>query len=869
MSPLWPFVGRQAELHLIHDAMNSENCIVLAGPAGVGKTRLGYEAIAGADQCRFWSVWTAAMPATTPIPLGPFAPLLPARSPTHPLGRPRDAIEEILGRCGTRKLALGVADAHLLDEVSAALVYHLARTGRAFVLVSLRSRHPAPDSIRALWKDGLASRIEVEPLSAAAVHAVLVAALGSQVDELTSRRLWRATRGNLLLLRELVGAGIEQGALSHVAGVWRWNGPWVTTPQLVELIGDRIGRLNQREQQVLELVAYGEPLGADVLISLTDRHTVEDMEARDLLCARQDGRRVDVRLGHPLYGEVLRANCSPRRAATVRRELADAIEAVGARRADDWLRIATWRIDAGAPVRPDVLVAAAGRAFAALDLPRAERLARMAFAAGSDPSAGAVLWRVLLFAQRAAEIEDVMARLADMPMSAPQRGDYAIGRACNLFWGLHRINAAFTVLRTTRNGLDDPAWRDEIELLEGSFQLFLANLHQAERDLAGLRRRPGLTPRVLAQALVVHAVALVHLGRLGQAWEQLHRAAEPLSDRADQIPWLVAASQVYRCYAALFAGELTKAQELAIELHRHALETEWEFLLRLSYSAQVKVALLRGRVGSAIRWARDACRRGHRPGGAFTGHVFGELAHAEALAGDPAAARAALAEADRCPAPSEALLQPWTELARAWVAAASHDLSQAAQQAVATADYLRAQGAASFEAVALHDAVRLGAAHAVVHRLRELAGMVDGRLVPAFAEHAAAAVDGDPVRLERSGDAFAGLGADLLAAEAYVQAARSTRNMAHDRRLRARAARLLTDCEGARTPLVADLVAPRLTERERSIAVLAAQGRSNQEIGNRLMISSRTVGNHLHHVYMKLGISGRGELANLLPATWS
>jgi DNA-binding CsgD family transcriptional regulator len=58
--------------------------------------------------------------------------------------------------------------------------------------------------------------------------------------------------------------------------------------------------------------------------------------------------------------------------------------------------------------------------------------------------------------------------------------------------------------------------------------------------------------------------------------------------------------------------------------------------------------------------------------------------------------------------------------------------------------------------------------------------------------------------------------------------------------------------------------APDLTPRERDVAKLAATGMSNREIAERLVLSKRTVDNHLHQVYAKLGISGRAELSELL-----
>jgi DNA-binding CsgD family transcriptional regulator len=52
-----------------------------------------------------------------------------------------------------------------------------------------------------------------------------------------------------------------------------------------------------------------------------------------------------------------------------------------------------------------------------------------------------------------------------------------------------------------------------------------------------------------------------------------------------------------------------------------------------------------------------------------------------------------------------------------------------------------------------------------------------------------------------------------------------------------------------------------LTPAERDVAALAAQGRSNQDIATRLLISPGTVRTHLRSVYAKLGLANRTELA--------
>jgi predicted ATPase/DNA-binding CsgD family transcriptional regulator len=51
-----------------------------------------------------------------------------------------------------------------------------------------------------------------------------------------------------------------------------------------------------------------------------------------------------------------------------------------------------------------------------------------------------------------------------------------------------------------------------------------------------------------------------------------------------------------------------------------------------------------------------------------------------------------------------------------------------------------------------------------------------------------------------------------------------------------------------------------LTPTERHVAILAGQRLTNAEIGQRLFISPRTVGNHLYRIYAKLSVSSRREL---------
>jgi hypothetical protein len=161
----WPLVGREAELGRIAVVMDSQATpgitgIVLAGPPGVGKTRLAREALRQARERGAIVEWVVATEAAATIPFGPVAHLLPrARgTPSTLLDLLRKTAEDLAERTAGDQLVLGVDDAHLLDGPSAALVHHMALTGRPRCCSPFGSmrppRMPSPGCGRTVWWNG-------------------------------------------------------------------------------------------------------------------------------------------------------------------------------------------------------------------------------------------------------------------------------------------------------------------------------------------------------------------------------------------------------------------------------------------------------------------------------------------------------------------------------------------------------------------------------------------------------------------------------------------------------------------------------------------------------------------------------------------
>jgi DNA-binding CsgD family transcriptional regulator len=80
----------------------------------------------------------------------------------------------------------------------------------------------------------------------------------------------------------------------------------------------------------------------------------------------------------------------------------------------------------------------------------------------------------------------------------------------------------------------------------------------------------------------------------------------------------------------------------------------------------------------------------------------------------------------------------------------------------------------------------------------------------------------------------------------------------------ARQARAELRAAGERAAMPAPAALSALSAQQLQIARLAAQGLSNQEIGQRLYLSHRTIASHLYRIFPKLDISSRIELASRL-----
>ncbi len=873
MLPEWPLVGRSDELEYVEQALQRPGSggVVVAGAVGVGKTRLARELLQRVAAMGRSTAWVQATSSASAVPFGAFAHLLPNQlsgaGPVNPL---RAAGDAIVARSASDPLVLGLDDAHLLDDSSAALTLHLAVSGACFIVATVRSHQPTPDAIHSLWKDGPLERLELQALSQDDMLELFQAMLGDRVDGSTVHRLWEASRGNALYLREVVLGGVEAGLLVLTRGVWRWRGPSLATTRLSELIETRLGELTPGERRVLEIVAHAEPLEASFLDAICERSDRESVERRGLLESLTTGSRHSLRLSHPLYAETVRAATPPSTLPVISHRLADLLAATGARRAGDLLRLATWRLDAGDRMDAEFAAAAARQAIAVQDFVLAERLARAAVDTDDSFDSRLLLAAAAIGLGHRDDAESQLTRLQDRAGNDEQRALAALRRVDNLY-GLGRLDEANTILKRAAAGIRSRHWADILMVASARIQCFGGDAEAAVATVRQLLDRPDVSPDLLIEAAPVAIWGRIVTGRT--------REASALCDRlmpgAERLPggrhvmfgpsWLRGS----RRGAMLVEGRLEETEREAVDEYRRLTAHPADDL--------------RGIHGFTLGWAQRVIGRPRSAAGVLAETVvalrnidlyrhlaacLGELGQCHAVLGDVSAAEAAVAEADATRVSSFVIDYSFVELARAWTAHTRGEFSRARRIAGGCAERCGSYGQVAFEAFAWHDLARLGDPDAAVGRLQSLVDRVDGALVSAFAAHAVALAAGDPAGLDRVADAFERMGAELYAAEAAAAAAlRYRREGRTGSALTAavRARRLAERCEGARTPALETLDATLpLTAREHEIAGLAARGPSNREIADRLVISVRTVDNHLHNAFAKLGVTHRGDLTGLL-----
>lgn len=894
----WPITARETELHAVENSLAHGSGAILVGGPGVGKSLLLATALERAsDQGR------------TVLSVGGASWNSGARAKGYAsLGECLESVEpSTLDGTAADRPVVGIDDAHLVDAASGHRLHRLVAAGRLSVLATSRKDAPAPAGIDKLWVDRLIDHVEVAPFDSAALGDVLRARLGGHTDATTLERLWAATHGNALMLRELIDHAVEDGSLRCVNGTWVWEG-LTERPgrRLSEVIRLGLRDLSHDELELVNMLAVAEPLEIDIAAASGLAHAAESLDLRGIVTVERNGTRVDLRLSVPLSRVVVASRMSGLTAQRLRRQVADAVERTGARRPEDVLRIVSLRIEAGLVPEREQLLTAARTAIRRRNFALAERLCLLALRDtptedsapyGPVPDSveyGAVLCRVVSYAAqrsdsptdcvRAAlllgrvligkgchqEAEAVLRTALGSGVEVP-RAEFITAvhtRVINLAWRLQRVQAAGAVL----DGAVATVGPEHAGILHGSRAMIAVMSDQLQDavDIGETVLRAGDAGIAVTQTLVpVVAFARTELGDPAGALEMLNRYRDVSFDwDTDALVLLDALAA--RC--SWLAGNLKDAADTLDAPRRYDSADRWPVLLQ-TVVARSRLLRLLGEPERAVALLRQAIavETGHEwP--ATRAWPLAQLAGALAESGQHAEALRTLVEARSMQ--GEVVSHPIAddEIAydRALVLAHTGDRSGAASCALELAERAEAGGRAVTAVMALHLAARIkeNASYRFRARAQQLAAQCTGGVMRVMADHIQALADADGNALTKVSRQFREMDALPLAAEAAAQAARAHRAAGQRRKGREASAAsqdLLRACAGTLPPwMVTETrrdsdIAP-LTPREREVAALAATGMSNRDIAHRLVVSVRTVENHLHRIYHKLGITARNAL---------
>ena len=407
----WPLVGRDDEVRQALAALEDDaefQGVALFGDSGVGKSTLA-RALATTARSRGLTVrYVLGTQTGSAVALGAFYQSLTVDAPREPaamLAAAHRALEQ------DENLVVVVDDAQWLDPLSSTLVYQLAASGSARVIVTIRSGEDVSDAVTALWKEQLLLSLRVEAFTREQTGELARAVLGGAVGTRLISELHRRAAGSPLLLRSLLSAGRESGVLVRTEDGWQLRGALRADRQLHDLLEFRLRSFAPEELEAVEVLAAAEVLDWAILRGLCDADAVVRLERGGVVQLIADRSQTVARLGHPLMGEVAMQRAGVVRSRQLNGMLAQHLrkhlqaEEQRLRLPDVRTQIQLARFMMRSDLAPDldVIIDAAASAMTMSNIALAEELARFAFDRGGELPAAIVLAEAMGWQGRSSE----------------------------------------------------------------------------------------------------------------------------------------------------------------------------------------------------------------------------------------------------------------------------------------------------------------------------------------------------------------------------------------------------------------------------------------------------------------------------------